>query len=318
MIRSSRQPSNPTIYQVDSSTGSHDRSGRAPEQARALPATAPEGRGRLLRTGNRCGGQSNETRSKPSCLGRRSRRYQLDPTAVRPRTRRRGAARGRGRARSALPNRRRRVEPGCPRHPRSTQFHRYRADRGPDRRCARRRGQSRTIGSIRSRVRRRLAARGEPPLTTPRPQHRAASRRAGETRESSGLGIAKRAISVLYEPLPGDRERTTAMNDKRNPSAESPETELLRADRDLTREELGQTIAELTDKFDVRGRVEGRLRETAETARAKATGVTGVAQERAVQLAAVANSRRVPLAAAIAVVIAALVAWLILRDRRSR
>ncbi|WP_167768734.1 DUF3618 domain-containing protein [Nocardia sp. CS682] len=108
------------------------------------------------------------------------------------------------------------------------------------------------------------------------------------------------------------------MNDKRNPSAESPETELLRADRDLTREELGQTIAELTDKFDVRGRVEGRLRETAETARAKATGVTGVAQERAVQLAAVANSRRVPLAAAIAVVIAALVAWLILRDRRSR
>ncbi|MFI9402050.1 DUF3618 domain-containing protein [Nocardia sp. NPDC052316] len=129
------------------------------------------------------------------------------------------------------------------------------------------------------------------------------------------MGIAKRAISVLYEP--GDRERTTAMSDKRNPSAESAETELLRADRDLTREELGQTIAELTGKLDVRGRVEGRLKETAETARAKATGVTGVAQERAVQLAAVANSRRVPLAAAVAVVVAALAGWLILRGRQS-
>ncbi|MEV2224790.1 DUF3618 domain-containing protein [Nocardia vinacea] len=118
------------------------------------------------------------------------------------------------------------------------------------------------------------------------------------------------------------------MSDESTPSVGSPEAELLRADRDLARQELGQTMAELTGKFDVKGRAEAELHQTvdnarakvhhaAETVREKREKASAATQDRAVQFAAVTRSRPVPIAAAVTAAIAALVTWLILRDRRN-
>ncbi|WP_433761544.1 DUF3618 domain-containing protein [Nocardia sp. CA-135398] len=117
------------------------------------------------------------------------------------------------------------------------------------------------------------------------------------------------------------------MTDESNPSVGSPEAELLRADRDLTRQELGQTVAELTGKLDVKGRAEAELHQTVDTARAKVhhaaetvrekrEKASAATQDRAVQFAAVTRSRPAPVAAAATAAIAALVTWLILRGRR--
>lgn len=117
------------------------------------------------------------------------------------------------------------------------------------------------------------------------------------------------------------------MSDESKPSVGSLEAELLRADRDLARQELGQTMAELTGKFDVKGRAEAELHQTVDNARAKVhhaaeavrekrERASAATQDRAVQFAAVTRSRPVPIAAAVAAVIAGLVTWLILRDRR--
>ncbi|MFI6362267.1 DUF3618 domain-containing protein [Nocardia sp. NPDC050630] len=119
------------------------------------------------------------------------------------------------------------------------------------------------------------------------------------------------------------------MSDESKPALESPEAQLLRADRDLTRQELGQTVAELTDKLDVKGRAEAELHQTADNARAKVhhaaeavrdkrEKVGAATQDRAVQFAAVTRSRPLPLAAGATAAIAALVTWLILRGRRNR
>ncbi|MEV6335304.1 hypothetical protein AB0M12_11375 [Nocardia vinacea] len=117
------------------------------------------------------------------------------------------------------------------------------------------------------------------------------------------------------------------MSDESKPSVGSLEAELLRADRDLARQELGQTMAELTGKFDVKGRAEAELHQTVDNARAKVhhaaeavrekrERASAATQDRAVQFAAVTRSRPVPIAAAVAAAIAGLVTWLILRDRR--
>ncbi|WP_040701544.1 DUF3618 domain-containing protein [Nocardia vinacea] len=118
------------------------------------------------------------------------------------------------------------------------------------------------------------------------------------------------------------------MSDEIKPSVGSLEAELLRADRDLARQELGQTMAELTGKLDVKGRVEAELHHTVDNARAKVHHAAeavrekrekagAATQDRAVQFAAVTRSRPVPVAAAVTVAVAALVTWLILRDRRN-
>lgn len=107
-----------------------------------------------------------------------------------------------------------------------------------------------------------------------------------------------------------------AMDQRKTPAPGSAEEELLRADRDLTREELGRTVAALSGKLDVRGRAEDALHQAADNARQKATELGAVTQDRAVQLAAVSHSRAVP--AAVAVAIAALIAWLVVRNRAQR
>lgn len=48
------------------------------------------------------------------------------------------------------------------------------------------------------------------------------------------------------------------------------EPELLREDRDRLRRELGQTVTELTDKFDVRARTEEKVHDVAESGRHRA------------------------------------------------
>ncbi|MEV4236644.1 DUF3618 domain-containing protein [Nocardia sp. NPDC050408] len=119
------------------------------------------------------------------------------------------------------------------------------------------------------------------------------------------------------------------MSDESNPPVGSPEAELLRADRDLARQELGQTMAELTGKLDVKGRAEAELHQSVDNARAKVhhaaetvhekrEKASAATQDRAVQFAAVTRSRPAPLAAVATAAIAALVTWLILRGRRNR
>ncbi|MFI6042523.1 DUF3618 domain-containing protein [Nocardia sp. NPDC051321] len=107
------------------------------------------------------------------------------------------------------------------------------------------------------------------------------------------------------------------MNEKPHTSTDPPETELLRADRDLTRQELGQTLAELTSKFDLKARAGEQLEHTADTAREKVTGVRTIAQDNAVRVAQVARLRPVPLAV-VAVLLAAPAAWFVVRYRRNR
>lgn len=118
------------------------------------------------------------------------------------------------------------------------------------------------------------------------------------------------------------------MSDESTPSVGSPEAELLRVDRDLARQQLGQTMAELTGKLDVKGRAEAELHQTVDNARAKVhhaaeavrekrERASAATQDRAVQFAAVTRNRPVPIAAAVAAAIAGLVTWLILRDRRN-
>ncbi|MFE9574966.1 DUF3618 domain-containing protein [Nocardia sp. NPDC006044] len=107
------------------------------------------------------------------------------------------------------------------------------------------------------------------------------------------------------------------MSDKRHTSTEPAEVELLRADRDLTREELGQTLAELTGKLDVKGRAEAQLHRTADLAREKVGSLGAVGQDNAMRVAQVARLRPVPVAVALASV-AALTTWLIVRNRTRR
>lgn len=117
------------------------------------------------------------------------------------------------------------------------------------------------------------------------------------------------------------------MSDETNRVA--PEAQVLRTDRDAARAELSQTVAELSDKLDVRGRAADAVRDTAENtrekarhtaeiAREKAAEVSGVAQDRAVQLTTATRDRPVPLAAGVAAAIAAVIAWRLLRARRNR
>ncbi|MFI6048412.1 DUF3618 domain-containing protein [Nocardia sp. NPDC051321] len=106
------------------------------------------------------------------------------------------------------------------------------------------------------------------------------------------------------------------MTDKRHIPAESPKVELLRADRDLTREELAGTLAELTHRIDVPARARERLQDTADTTREKVTGLRTVAQDNAVRVVQVARLRPVQVITLVAL-LAALVGWLVLRDRRN-
>lgn len=59
--------------------------------------------------------------------------------------------------------------------------------------------------------------------------------------------------------------------------------EALRRDRDEAREQLGETVSELTDKLDVKARTKDKLHDTAETARAKAASVAGSAKSTAAE-----------------------------------
>lgn len=59
------------------------------------------------------------------------------------------------------------------------------------------------------------------------------------------------------------------MNDSRGQDLPG-EPEVLRADRDLARQELGHTLEELTDKFDVRHQAEDKAHETAQAAKHRA------------------------------------------------
>lgn len=69
------------------------------------------------------------------------------------------------------------------------------------------------------------------------------------------------------------------MTDK-TPRPDVPdEAELLRADRDLARRELGDAVAELAEKADVRGRAQDKAHETAEAARERAAEATQYARE---------------------------------------
>ncbi|MFF3228327.1 DUF3618 domain-containing protein [Nocardia suismassiliense] len=107
------------------------------------------------------------------------------------------------------------------------------------------------------------------------------------------------------------------MSDKPHTPTEPAEVELLRVDRDLTRDELGQTLSELTSKLDVKARAGEQLHRTADTAREKVTNLGTVGQDNAMRVAQLARVRPIPVAAVLAL-LAALAAWLIARDRRHR
>ncbi|MFC4374517.1 DUF3618 domain-containing protein [Nocardia halotolerans] len=123
---------------------------------------------------------------------------------------------------------------------------------------------------------------------------------------------------------------------------ESNDPEALRRDRDQARRELGETVAELTDKLDVPARTKDKVTDakfqalaTADQAREKAEQAQLAAKEKTRhaaekvessvpqpvaeggrQVAEVARRQPVPVAAVAAVAAGALV-WLIARRRRS-
>ncbi|MBH0779497.1 DUF3618 domain-containing protein [Nocardia bovistercoris] len=115
----------------------------------------------------------------------------------------------------------------------------------------------------------------------------------------------------------------------------------IRADRDLTRAELGQTVSELADKVDIPARAEAKLHETAEATRQRTAAashqVAVTAQRAKAQVDRFANQapslgepvrdagkqvadsvrrHRVPVAV-VAAGSAAVVTWFVLRRRRS-
>ncbi|ONM47948.1 DUF3618 domain-containing protein [Nocardia donostiensis] len=130
------------------------------------------------------------------------------------------------------------------------------------------------------------------------------------------------------------------MNDNRKPDLPN-EPELLRVDRDLARQELGETVAELTSKFDVKARAGDKAHEAADAAkhrvgeaRHRVADTAGHAKVHARELVdraeaaapspvvdrgreamGMARSRPVPIVAA--VLAGGLVFWLIRRRRRS-
>ncbi|GAA5066914.1 DUF3618 domain-containing protein [Nocardia callitridis] len=108
-----------------------------------------------------------------------------------------------------------------------------------------------------------------------------------------------------------------------NAPGRATEEELLRADRDLTRDELGQTIAALAEKADVKARAQETLHDTAETVRDKAaeTGektaaATAMARDRTEEggkrILTAIRSNPAPIAA---VALSAVGAWWLLRRR---
>ncbi|WP_338770607.1 DUF3618 domain-containing protein [Nocardia vulneris] len=85
------------------------------------------------------------------------------------------------------------------------------------------------------------------------------------------------------------------MSDSKRAKAEDPivsgpiDEEALRQDRDETREQLGQTVSELTDKLDVKARTKNKLHDTADNARAKAASVADNAKTTAAEKTAQAE-----------------------------
>ncbi|MEV0708618.1 DUF3618 domain-containing protein [Nocardia aurea] len=131
------------------------------------------------------------------------------------------------------------------------------------------------------------------------------------------------------------------MSDETRPGGIPAEQEALRADRDHLREELGQTVSELTDKLDVQAQAKKKLHGVADSARTTAADAGHKAEERAHraaeqarqladkvesatpepvvergrQAAEVARRRPVPLVA-VAAVAGGLAAWWVLRGRQ--
>lgn len=119
------------------------------------------------------------------------------------------------------------------------------------------------------------------------------------------------------------------MNDDRGQDLPG-DPEVLRADRDLARQELGHTLEELTDKFDVRHRAEDKAHETAQAAKHRADDakqrVTVTADQARELVGSRSDSSRggggktfgvpaLPIGAA--VIAGGAVFWLIRRRRRS-
>ncbi|WP_228806750.1 DUF3618 domain-containing protein [Nocardia cyriacigeorgica] len=115
---------------------------------------------------------------------------------------------------------------------------------------------------------------------------------------------------------------------------EPDEAELLRMDRDLTRRELGETVAELSGKFDVRSRAEDKMHDVAQAGRHRVSEAksavletTDRARSKAGHLApapvvdrtgrVVESARRRPAYVAVGAVSALAVIWLIVRWRRA-
>ncbi|MFE6862229.1 DUF3618 domain-containing protein [Nocardia sp. NPDC057668] len=130
-------------------------------------------------------------------------------------------------------------------------------------------------------------------------------------------------------------------DDTPRPENDPSEVARLRADRDQARQELGDTVAELADKVDVRARAEDKVHDTAEAAREHASEAAQQAREvaenvrvsagqvadRAVAATpepvrekssqAVAAARRNPVPVAVALVSGAALIWWTRRRRRA-
>ena len=94
------------------------------------------------------------------------------------------------------------------------------------------------------------------------------------------------------------------MND--TPHAHGPEAERLRRDRDQARQELSHTVAELTDKADVKARAEEKLHEV----KARSENTLHDATD-------AVRRRPVPAATVVAAVSSAVLVWWVLRRRKA-
>ncbi|WP_278265336.1 DUF3618 domain-containing protein [Nocardia sp. AG03] len=100
--------------------------------------------------------------------------------------------------------------------------------------------------------------------------------------------------------------------------SEPVDPEDLRLDRDLTRQELGETVAALTDKLDVPARAKDKVHATTEAAKQQVTDAKYQALATADQArdmaGQAARTPAIPLAAA--ALAAGVAVWLIARRRR--
>ena len=142
---------------------------------------------------------------------------------------------------------------------------------------------------------------------------------AAETTEAVGVDPAAGAGGMAPTPGTGGGETEVPASDPGTASSGTRDPEEIRAQIEETREELGETVAALAEKADVKTQAKKRVEEARGQAKAKAQEFSSKAQQAAPESASSAASQATqmarenpaPLAGAGALALAFLLGWLI-------